>query len=298
MWHNLLFAMPVLSAILVCSGCDQFTLKRSTAGAIADTTPGVPQPPPAPARHRPQSASRASNASLENPALEEENFGRIRGALRRLVTAEETFFSENGSYSEDLPLMGLKPDSNITIRFLWLSREGWAVRGAHAGMSGKDCVVFVGQTQRPPRTSKYARRGREGVPVCDDSRASVPVASTSASETKPPPPADTSSALDALSPTIAMKVDLRNLAHSQETYFGTQGVYSRRTAPLALRYLWHDGVRVTILAADAQSWAAKATHERFPGKSCVIWVGSIEHRPATDGQRLQSDRSGVPICDQ
>jgi hypothetical protein len=94
-----------------------------------------------------------------------------------------------------------------------------------------------------------------------------------------------------------MKVDLRNLAHSQETYFKMQGSYARRTEGLALQYLWHRDVQIKILAADAQSWAAKATHARFPGKSCVIWFGTVAQRPGTDAQGRVEGRSGVPVCD-
>ena len=95
-----------------------------------------------------------------------------------------------------------------------------------------------------------------------------------------------------------MKVDLRNLVRSQETYFAMQGVYARRTEPLALQYLWHKDVEVKILSADAQSWSARATHARFPGKSCVIWFGSVAQRPMTDHGSRQADRSGVPVCDE
>jgi hypothetical protein len=94
-----------------------------------------------------------------------------------------------------------------------------------------------------------------------------------------------------------MKVDLRNLAHSQDTYFKMQGIYARRPQTLALQYLWHRDVKIKILMADAQSWAAKATHARFPGKSCVIWHGQIEQRPVTDARRRQENRPGVPVCD-
>ncbi len=89
-----------------------------------------------------------------------------------------------------------------------------------------------------------------------------------------------------------MKVDLRNLAHSQETYHAMQGFYARRTPTLALQYLWHRDVKVDILEADAQSWAARARHARHPGKSCVIWFGDVSHRPSTDAQRLQGGEAG------
>jgi hypothetical protein len=94
-----------------------------------------------------------------------------------------------------------------------------------------------------------------------------------------------------------MKVDLRNLAHSQETYFAMQGFYARRPQALALQYLWHRDVRIEILTADAQSWAARATHAKFPGKSCVIWFGPVAQRPATEALRRQHTQAAVPVCD-
>jgi hypothetical protein len=95
-----------------------------------------------------------------------------------------------------------------------------------------------------------------------------------------------------------MKADLRNLVRSQETYLANQRIYARRTEPLGLQYLWRPGVRVKILTADRESWAAKATHARLPGKSCVIWFGSVIQRPVTDAQLHQSREAGVPVCDE
>jgi hypothetical protein len=95
-----------------------------------------------------------------------------------------------------------------------------------------------------------------------------------------------------------MKVDLRNLAQSQATYLAMQGTYARRTQSMALQYLWHRDVSVQILSADAQSWAAKATHAKLPGKSCVIWFGLMPQRPSTDAQQRGEKQPGVPVCDE
>ena len=113
-------------------------------------------------------------------------------------------------------------------------------------MPGRDCVIFVGRAHGPPTTLRDVRSGREGVPVCDASprRARGTVAPTPRSPPNRRPRrrrrpgaqaaaalADTGSALDAVEPTIQMRVDLRNLVRSQDTYFGTRactpGVPSR-----------------------------------------------------------------------
>jgi hypothetical protein len=286
----------LLASVLVSGGCsDLKNLARIPAGAAADSAEPADLPP-VPRR------SGGSDAALD-PVSAASNFAKIRSALRQLVGAEETFFAENGTYSDDLGHIGMRPDPNTRIRFLWISRDGWAASGSHPELPGRDCVIFVGQAQAPPTTLKYVRSGREGVPVCDDSKSRAPRPQATARSSRPPPArpappaADTGSALDVLDPRVLMKVDLRNLAHSQETYLKMQGTYARRPETLALQYAWHHDVQVKILSADGASWAAEATHARFPGKSCVIWFGPVSQRPRTDAEQRTGDRTGVPVCD-
>jgi hypothetical protein len=285
--------------ILLSAACSDVNLRRTLEGARADSTVDSSTPPT-------RSRERRQNSSRIDPATAAAAFSETRGRLRRLVMAEETFFAENGTYTDELSHLGLKPDSNTTIRFLRISRDGWAARGTHSSLPGRDCVIFVGRSRKPPTTVKYGRRGREGVPACDDAQAlrpqpSPPTATKPAGAAKAPKPQsaspDTGNALDALDPRVLMKVDLRNLAHSQETFFAMQGFYAKRPESLALQYLWHRDVQVKILSADADSWAAKATHARFPGKSCVIWFGPVTQRPRTDAQQKVEQRAGVPACD-
>lgn len=284
----------LLTSVLVSTACSDLNLGRIRAAAGDSVEPGHPP--------KPSTTSREEGSRL-TAEVARAGFAEIRRNLRRLVAAEETFFAENGIYSEDLAHIGFKPDSNTSIRFLRISRDGWAASGTHADLPGRDCVIFVGQARRPPTTVKYTRRGREGVPVCDESRAppSQPSTPTAVQPAEPAKtdsaPPDTGSALDVLDPRILMKVDLRNLAHSQETFFAMQGFYARRTETMALQYLWHKDIRVRILTANAESWMAKATHARLPGRSCVIWYGPVAQRPATDAQKRKEGRAGVPVCD-
>ena len=291
----------LIASVLASSACsDLKDLARVPARAAADTAE--------PAELPPLSRRSGRSDSALDPARTASNFSELRRSLRRLVAAEETFFAENGTYSDDLSHIGVKPGPNTRLRFLWISRDGWAASGTHAELPGRDCVIFVGQAQAAPTTLRYVRSGREGVPVCDDPKApparprpsapATPAPATPAPAPKPSPAsADTGSALDVLDPRVVMKVDLRNLAHSQETYFKMQGVYARRPQTMALRYLWHRDVQVNILAADGESWVAKATHARFPGKSCVIWFGAVSELPRTDAQQRVERRAGVPVCD-
>jgi hypothetical protein len=269
-------------------GCtDLGSLRRTAERAVRRDTAPEPESAPEPSRPKRQDSGAKGTG-------EAANFASIRRALRRLVVTEETFFAENGTYS-DLSASVFK-DKGVSLRFLWLSRDGWAASGTHADIAGKDCVIFVGPADRPPTTLKYVRSGKEGIPVCDDRSApSKPVVADTAKAVPHVP--DTANTLDLLDPRVIMKVDLRNLAHSQETYLRMQGIYARRTESMALQYLWHHNVRVKILSADAQSWAAKATDTRYPMKSCVIWFGPVPERPKTDAQQRVESRAGEPVCD-
>ena len=299
-------SLALLAATLMGTGCDSLRL------------PPPPERPGATTTTDSQSARTASKPNRavkrtvkSDPALDGARFEQIRRGLRKLVVAEETYYAENGIYTEDLARIGFRTERDTQIRFLWVSRMGWAASGTHAGVSGQDCVIYVGRGHGAPTTLRDLRTGAEGVPICDGARAprrapSPPPpaapAPVAAAEEAPAPASqpelpDTGSALDAVKPTIQMRVDLRNLVRSQDTWFAQQGAYSRRTEPFALQYLWHRGVKITILTATDDSWSARATHVSWPGKSCVIWLGPVAQRPSTDVQRRVPDQPAVPVCD-
>ena len=283
------------AAVLLCAGCDAFSLPRRAAVAERDTSLNTPAPPPKRAR---ASGRRGTEADPEAAA---QQLASVRRGLRRLVMAEEAYYAENGVYTEDVSRIGYQPEAGTEVRFLWLTREGWAASGTHPDLPGRDCVIFVGRAHGPPTTMKDVRPGREGTPVCDGvpSRPTPSMATPQAAAAEAPAAsaADTGSALSAVDPTVQMRVDLRNLVRSQDTYYGTQGSYSRRTEPFALQYLWHKGVTISILSANNVAWSARAVHVGLPGKSCVIWLGPVTQRPATDAEKHTSDQPGTPVCD-
>jgi hypothetical protein len=223
-------------------------------------------------------------------------FDQIRRSLRLLVAAEQGFYAENGTYSGDLNRLAFRPSGESQVKFLWVTRQGWAASGTHPAAPGRDCVVFVGVANAAPTTLRFTRSGREGVVVCDI-QPGPRVAGGGSAPAPPPPVADTSSALDAVNPTVQMRVDLRNLANAQTAYFATQGIYSIRPELLQLQFSWQRGVNVALLNADRDSWSARATHAARPGKSCVVWYGSPSTRPATEAQGKVPERAGVPVCD-
>jgi hypothetical protein len=274
--------------------------------ACEDLLPSRQPPPPtvamatdsAPARRRPAKPRPDSTAAKAAPAAADAAFRDVSQTLHRLVATEQGFFAENGAYSGDLERLGFRPRGATKVEFIWVAKEGWAARGSHPALAGRDCVTYAGAGGALPRTRRFGRSGEEGVVVCDNA---LPPRPTS----KAPPPTrdstpavtDNTSALDAVSPTVQMRVDLRKLANAQTAYLGTQGTYSRRVETLPLQYGWQRGVSVTLIYADQRSWTARATHLANPGKSCVVWVGKPLKRPATQARRRVPERSGVPVCD-
>jgi hypothetical protein len=294
------------AALLMGAACDGFRLPaRPATTTVAETTP-----PPAPAPKSNPAPTPTRTAKID-PAIDAERFGAIRRGLRRLVAAEETYYAENGVYTEDMSRMGFSPEKGTEIRFLWLARTGWAASSTHPGVPGRDCVIYVGRAHEPPKTRRGVRSGREGVPMCDALPQARPASVAPAPAVAAQPPAaapataaaaaaaeaDTASALDAVTPSIQMRVDLRNLVRSQEGYFGVQGEYSRRTEPFALQYLWRRGVKITILGANDDSWSARATFTSQPEKSCVIWFGPVPQRPVTESQKRTPAEPATPVCD-
>jgi hypothetical protein len=282
------------ASVLLLPACDGLLPDRRQpafdAAAAADSAAGRAE--------RPKSKRRAdSNARRETTAEPEAGgaFDQIRRSLRVLVAAEQGFYAENGTYSGDLDRLAFRPSGESQVKFLWVTRRGWAASGTHPAVPGRDCVVFVGVANAAPTTLRFTRSGREGVVVCDVQPR--PRATGGDSAPAPAPVADTSSALDAVNPTVQMRVDLRNLANAQAAYFATQGIYSIRPEQLQLQFSWQRGVNVTLLNADRSSWSARATHASRPGRSCVVWYGSPSTRPATEAQHRVPDRAGVPVCD-
>lgn len=98
-------------------------------------------------------------------------------------------------------------------------------------------------------------------------------------------------------PASMLKSALRTATAAQVRYFQAQGTYA--TSAEALSLTGGGEVRVRILGAGPRGWQARAVHVRQPGRSCVIFVGSVEgmESPSTDGDHEMAGEEGVPLCD-
>jgi hypothetical protein len=99
-------------------------------------------------------------------------------------------------------------------------------------------------------------------------------------------------------PASVLKSALRATLAAQDRYHTTHDAYAPSTEALGLRP--EAGVRVDIVRATESGWQARATHQSQPGRSCVVFVGSLAgtEAPRTDGDREMAGEEGIPLCDR
>jgi hypothetical protein len=99
-------------------------------------------------------------------------------------------------------------------------------------------------------------------------------------------------------PASMLKSALRTVTTAQVRYFGAQKTYSASVEALGLQA--ERDVQVQILAAGPKGWQARAVHQQQPGRSCVIFVGTVDgvELPTTDGDHEMAGEEGVPLCDR
>lgn len=93
------------------------------------------------------------------------------------------------------------------------------------------------------------------------------------------------------------RLDLQNLVTAQDQHFANNNRYASNLSYLTLRLVPHSGVTVRIESASDSGWTGRSTMEGWPGSSCVVWVGRVAERPATDRHQLTAARSGQVACD-
>jgi hypothetical protein len=99
-------------------------------------------------------------------------------------------------------------------------------------------------------------------------------------------------------PASVLKSALRATLAAQDRYYTTHDAYAPSIEALGLRP--EAGVRVDIVRATESGWQARATHQSQPGRSCVVFVGSLAgtEAPRTDGDREMAGEEGIPLCDR
>ena len=83
----------------------------------------------------------------------------MKGDLRNLETAEESYFADSVSYETSTTAINFEPSSGVTITITSADSTGWAATASH-NLTDKTCGIFVGSATAPIAGQ------REGEPTC------------------------------------------------------------------------------------------------------------------------------------
>lgn len=85
----------------------------------------------------------------------------MKSDLRSLATAEETYFVDNLTYSDDPGALGFDPSPGVVMT-IDATSEGWAARTTHPAAAGHRCALAFGDI------APLAPATRSGVLECDE----------------------------------------------------------------------------------------------------------------------------------
>ena len=99
-------------------------------------------------------------------------------------------------------------------------------------------------------------------------------------------------------PASILKSSLRNVVAAQDKYRVSHPIFAGSVEALQLNP--GGDVKIHILGATPTGWRAKATHKGRPGRSCVVFVGTLSGAdlPRTDGDGEMAGEERVPLCDR
>jgi hypothetical protein len=137
-----------------------------------------------------------------NPAAEQA-IKQMTNKLRNVLAAQEGYYSENGTYTTNMTVLGrydsgLAPAKmnttrrdSVSVQVIFAGGRGWTGIASHWGLRGRSCVVYVGIAEELPKLpiTRADRRTptEEGVPICDS--APPPNAGGAPAPTGPQSPA-------------------------------------------------------------------------------------------------------------
>jgi hypothetical protein len=102
--------------------------------------------------------------------------GQLKTQLRNLVTAEEKFWAEHGTYTTDVSQLGMfraksTSTDSIWAQVLYAGGRSWSGRALYRGRIARSCAIYVGTPSdfpsQPVTEADSVRATEEGAPVCD-----------------------------------------------------------------------------------------------------------------------------------
>ena len=82
----------------------------------------------------------------------------MKSDLRNLLTVQEGWMADSGSYATSFPTTIWRTTTGVTGPTIALTANGWTASVGHMSTT-KTCAIFVGTTSLAPAT-------KEGVPTC------------------------------------------------------------------------------------------------------------------------------------
>jgi hypothetical protein len=92
----------------------------------------------------------------------------VRGDLRKLVGAEEAWYSDHGAYTSNVAALKMTVNDSVSIKFVEFSPNAYAASGTLKGVDGMSCVLMIGSVAAPPKTAKGRAAEAEGGVLCDE----------------------------------------------------------------------------------------------------------------------------------
>ena len=122
-----------------------------------------------------QSPSAAASDSVA-PAGSLEAVASMKSLLHTLVMLQEKYWYEHGTYASNVSALRLSAGrrGDPVAQVLIAGSYGWAARAQHPSLSGKSCVVYVGNADQelgddgPATSAQKVRATAEGTPACDE----------------------------------------------------------------------------------------------------------------------------------
>jgi len=103
----------------------------------------------------------------------------LKRQLRGLVTAQEGYWANHGTYTTDVAALGVfkprrpptTPADSVWLQVIQAGGRSWWGRAVYLGQRDRSCVIYVGTTAdftAPPTTDgAQVKAHDEGAPVCD-----------------------------------------------------------------------------------------------------------------------------------
>ena len=190
----------------------------------------------------------------------------VRGDLRQLVMAQETFWRARRTYAPDVSYLPMfHPTPGIAVQIIHARTDGWTARATYGDAMGgtRSCAIWVGEvapTERPATDVEH-KVYPEAEVSCDGDgyvdRAEWIAAGQS-----------------------YMTYALHKLMQSEARFYAYHHRFTKDASELE-PFIWDRDVAVAITAANGTSWSAHATFAPATGSSCVVWHGGNPPLPST-----------------